>query len=163
MIDLIFTSPDVTFSYPPRRELLLQGPSDHVPLAQLLPISDAEIRISWKTIPRESEEESKCLVDMASVIKGLACAGLDSIQKIDDVALAMLLGLTAAWDSHAVEWTITSRSSPWWDQSCLAALSAYRSSRGPEVWHSFRKAVKAAKHRFFDAKIEEIASLNQRP
>jgi len=57
----------------------------------------------------------------------------------------------------------THRSEPWWNDTCSETLLQYQDDKTPENWSTFRKATRAAKHKFFDAKIEEIAKTNQHP
>jgi len=65
-----------------------------------------------------------------------------------------------AWSDNATEKRITRRSEPWWNDTCSETLLQYRDDKTPENWSTFRKATRAAKRKFFNAKIEEIAKTN---
>jgi len=65
-----------------------------------------------------------------------------------------------AWSDNATEKRITRRSEPWWNDTCSDTLLQYRDDKTPENWKNFRKATKAAKRKFFNAKIEQIAKTN---
>ena len=68
-----------------------------------------------------------------------------------------------AWSDNATEKRITRRSEPWWNDTCSETLLQYRDDKTPENWSTFCKATRAAKRKFFNAKIEEIAKTNRRP
>ena len=79
------------------------------------------------------------------------------------MASAISTVFSDAWDTHSSEVRITKRSRPWWDDDCARAFSQYQDSKSPDDWNLFRKATKAAKRKFFDERIEEIATSNKRP
>jgi len=68
-----------------------------------------------------------------------------------------------AWLDNATEKRITHRSEPWWNDTCMETLLQYQDDKTPENWSTFCKATRAAKRKFFDAKIEEIAKTNRCP
>jgi len=79
------------------------------------------------------------------------------------VAQALADVFSSAWDKHSHEVCITKRSQPWWDNECTKSLSQYKLAKSHESWLLLRRAVKAAKRKFFDFWIDEIAGSNKRP
>ncbi|KAJ3563831.1 hypothetical protein NP233_g8682 [Leucocoprinus birnbaumii] len=89
--------------------------------------------------------------------------GLDSDDKIEAAAHAVAEVFSRAWQRHAKEVVITNHSKSWWDDKCNATIKCYRESQNPADYTIFRWATQAAKRKFFDEKIEEIASEHQCP
>ncbi|KXN84341.1 hypothetical protein AN958_12735 [Leucoagaricus sp. SymC.cos] len=163
VIDLVFTVPSVSVSDLPRLDLDRRGPSDHVLISTLLPVSEINIRVSRMVIPRESPEESGFLIDLANGLRSLDVEDLSSADRIEAAASAVAEVFSSAWNSHAKEIIVTGRSRSWWDDDCSLAIARYRESRDPAAWKLFRKTARQAKRRFFDARIQEVATENQRP
>jgi len=69
----------------------------------------------------------------------------------------------SAWDKHSYKVCITKCSQPWWDDKCAQSLAQYKPEKSHTSWLLFQRAVKAAKLKFFDFQIDEIAGLNKRP
>jgi len=88
---------------------------------------------------------------------------LNTAADVDRVAQALADVFSLAWDKHSHQVFITKRSQPWWDDECTKSLSQYKLEKSHENWLIFRRAVKAAKRKFFDLQIDEIAGLNKHP
>ncbi|KXN83319.1 hypothetical protein AN958_01590 [Leucoagaricus sp. SymC.cos] len=89
VIDLVFTAPSASASDLPRLDLDHCGPSDHVPISTLLPISETEIWVSCMVIPRESLEESGFLINLAMGLRSLDVRDLSSPDQIEAAAGAV--------------------------------------------------------------------------
>ena len=57
---------------------------------------------------------------------------------------------------------ITKQSKDWWNDECQTKLRNYRSLKLIDDWKSFKGVVKKTKRLFFNNKIQEITSKNQR-
>ncbi|RXW16893.1 hypothetical protein EST38_g8968 [Candolleomyces aberdarensis] len=64
---------------------------------------------------------------------------------------------------HSSEYTIGPNSKEYWTDECTRALEEYRRDMSVENHKVFRSAVKTAKRKFFDERIEEIATTNKCP
>ncbi|KAJ3553858.1 hypothetical protein NP233_g12548 [Leucocoprinus birnbaumii] len=89
--------------------------------------------------------------------------GLDSGDKIEVVAHAVAEVFSGAWHRHAKEVVITNCSKSWWDDECNTAIKHYHESWNPMDYTAFWQATRAAKCKFFDEKIKEIAFERQHP
>ena len=69
----------------------------------------------------------------------------------------------SAWAKHSSEYTISANSKRYWNNDCTNALENYRADSSLGNYKAFRSAVKTAKRKFFDERIEEIAGANKRP
>ncbi|KXN80757.1 hypothetical protein AN958_07852 [Leucoagaricus sp. SymC.cos] len=163
VIDLVFTVPSVSVSDLPQLDLDRHGPSDHVPISTLVPLSEIDIRITRMVIPRESPEESRFLIDLATGLRSLDVGDLLSSDRIEAAALAVAEVFSSAWNTHVKEITVTGRSWSWWTDECSAAIAKYWESHTPGDWKAFHKTSHLAKRHFFDNHIKEIAVENQRP
>jgi len=48
----------------------------------------------------------------------------------------------------------------WWDDECTKSLGQHKLDKSHENWLIFRRAVKAAKRKFFDLQIDEIVRIS---
>ncbi|KXN88315.1 hypothetical protein AN958_07460 [Leucoagaricus sp. SymC.cos] len=163
VINLVFTAPSASVSDLPRLDLDQCGPSDHVPISTLVPLSEIDIRVTRMVILRESPEESGFLIDLATGLRSLDVGDLSSSDRIEVAALAVAEIFSSTWNAHAKEITVTGRSRSWWTNECSATIAKYRESHAPGDWKVFHKTSCLAKRRFFNARIEEIAVENQQP
>ncbi|KXN92968.1 hypothetical protein AN958_09092 [Leucoagaricus sp. SymC.cos] len=163
VIDLVFTGPLSAQSNLPRLDLDHCGPSDHVPISTLVPISESEIRVSRMVILRESPEESGFLIDLATGLRALNVEDLSSSDQIEVTTVVVAEVFSSAWNAHAKEVVIMACSKSWWNDECTQALARYQASKDPVHWKLFCKVSHQAKWCFFDAHIEEIATENKRP
>ena len=68
-----------------------------------------------------------------------------------------------AWKAHAIPSQTSVHLKRWWNKSCAEAWSQYRESDcSSDEWHNMQCTMKAAKHEYFDDKIESIADHNKR-
>jgi hypothetical protein len=162
VIDLVFTIPDPDGHFLPRIVHDLRGPSDHSPIALLVPIADTDIHIKCTMLPKNSEEEKEFLGSAALSIQLLDTEGLGLVARIEEVSQGISDVFSLAWCKCAKEVTIMSHSKPWWNQECANAICQHREDRSPWKWKSFHHATCKAKRVFFDACIEEISETNQR-
>jgi hypothetical protein len=147
----VFTVPDPDGCFLPRIVHDLRGPSDHSPVASVVPIADTDICIKHTVLPKNSEEEKEFLGTAALSIQLLHTEGLDLVARIEEVSQGISDTFSLAWRKCAKEVTITLRSKPWWNQECTNAIHQYREDRSPRKWKSFRHATCKAKRVFFDA------------
>jgi hypothetical protein len=68
-----------------------------------------------------------------------------------------------AWLTHSKEFKVSPHLKEYWMDECTATLEEYRLNKTVESHKAFCKAVKAAKHNFFDERITEIATSNKCP
>ncbi|KXN92642.1 hypothetical protein AN958_00890 [Leucoagaricus sp. SymC.cos] len=71
VIDLVFTVLVASASDLPRLDLECWGLLDHVLISTLLPLSEIDIQVSHMVISRESPEESRFLIDLATGLRSL--------------------------------------------------------------------------------------------
>jgi hypothetical protein len=161
VIDLVFTIPDPDGRFLPRIVHNLRGPSDHSPIASVVPIADTDICIKHTVLPKNSEEEF--LGSTTLSIQLLNMGGLDSVARIEEVLQGILDAFSSVWQKCTKEVTIMSHSKPWWNQECADAIHQYREDRSSQKWKSFHHTTCKAKRVFFNAHIEEISKTNQRP
>jgi len=70
--------------------------------------------------------------------------------------------LELIWYKHSWCINITKCSKAWWNEECQMKLVKYRSSKKVEDWKAFKETIKKMKRLFFDDKIQEIVSKNQK-
>ncbi|KXN91594.1 hypothetical protein AN958_00359, partial [Leucoagaricus sp. SymC.cos] len=163
VIDLVSTAPSVSVSDLPQLDLDRHGPSDHVPISTLVPLSEIDIRVVCMMILRESLEESVFLINLATGLRSLDVGDLSSSDQIEAAALAVAEVFFSMWNAHVKEITVMGCSRSWWTNECSAAIAKYWVTHTPKDWKVFCKTSHLAKWRFFDAHIEEVAVENQRP
>ncbi|KAJ3564061.1 hypothetical protein NP233_g8541 [Leucocoprinus birnbaumii] len=159
VIDLVWTQPQPDAINLPRLEHDHRGTSDHVPISILLPIVEADIRITRTVVPKGSNEEKAFLGDISLGLGLVDTMGLDSDDKIEAAAHAVAEVFSGAWQHHTKEVVITNRSKSWWNDKCDVAIKHYHESRNPVDYTFFWQATQAAKRTFFDEKIEEMLEL----
>jgi len=147
VIDLMFIKASESLVQPCRL-LEWQGPSDHIPLASKFSLPSELEDFKKVSIAKGSDAETQFVEQLIQGIRG--------IRLETDV-------FSKAWSDNATEKRITRQSEPWWNDTCSETLLQYRDDKTPENWSTFRKATRAAKHKFFDAKIEELAKTNRCP
>ena len=114
-------------------------------------------------VHKGSDAETQFVEQLIGGIRGIRLETPTTIAEVDAMAQAVADVFSKAWSDNATEKRITRRSEPWWNDTCSETLLQYRDDKTPENWSTFRKATRAAKRKFFDAKIEEIAKTNRRP
>jgi len=162
VIDLVFIKASESLVQP-RRLLEWQGPSDHIPLASKFSLPSELEDFKRVSIAKGSDAETQFVEQLIGGIRGIRLETPTSIAEVDVMAQAVADVFSKAWSDNATEKRITRRSEPWWNDTCSETLLQYRDDKTPENWSTFRKATRAAKRKFFDAKIEEIAKTNRRP
>jgi hypothetical protein len=133
----MFTVPDPDGRFLPRIVYDLRGPSDHSPIASVVPIADTDIRIKHTVLPKNLEEEKEFLGTVALSIQLLHTEGLDSVARIKEISQGISDAFSSAWRKCTKEVTITSRSKPWWNQECTNAICQCQEDRSPQKWKSF--------------------------
>src|SRR5215510_3842487 len=88
---------------------------------------------------------------------------MSSPDQIEAAAQAVADVCASVWDQYSEESKIGSRSKSWWNQACADSLAAYRESRTHYRKLEFKREVREAKCKFFEGRINEIASSNKRP
>jgi hypothetical protein len=122
VINLVFTVPDPNGHFLPRIVHDLRGPSDHSPIASLIPIMGTDICIECTVLPKNSVEEKEFLGTVALSIQLLDMGRLDSVARIKEVLQGISDTFSLVWLKCAKEVTIMSRSEPWWNQECADAI-----------------------------------------
>jgi len=129
-----------------------------------LTVSDTtDLKVTRRSITRGSEAEKAFINNLRIGVPAIAVGTLNTLADIDWVAQALADVFSTAWDKHSKEVCITKHSQPWWDDECTALLSRYKAEKSEESWLAFQRTVKAAKCKFFDSRIEDIALSNKRP
>jgi len=162
VIDLVFIKASESLVQP-RRLLEWQGQSDHIPLASKFSLPSALEDFKRISIAKGSDTETQFVEQLIRGIRGVRLETPTTIAEVDAMVQAVADVFSKAWSDNATEKRITRRSEPWWNDTCSETLLQYWDDKTPENWSTFRKATRAAKRKFFDAKIEEIAKTNRRP
>jgi hypothetical protein len=163
VIDLVFLPVEVTlFSthtiLPDRR-----GTSDHAPLVFNADGLDSQVSATRWSLAQGSKEEEAYLTEVSLSLQTLALRRVDSIPELGAVVEAIAEALSKAWGNHAKESRLGKHSKGWWSEECADALGRYRFTREPDDWKSYRRVMRAAKREYFEERIHEAASMNQRP
>ena len=97
-------------------------------------------------IPTNSEEESKFVADVVESLSSIPIPGTRSQESIIHVVKMIRDCIKSAWDSHAISPRSSYQAKSWWDESCAAAWTIYRTSDGTDSdWKDFCKVTKQAK------------------
>ncbi|KAJ3563509.1 hypothetical protein NP233_g8900 [Leucocoprinus birnbaumii] len=163
VIDLVWTQPQSNAINLPGLDHDHKGTSDHVPIFILLPIVGADIHITCTVVPKGSNEEKVFLGDISISLETVNTMDLDTNNKIEAVANVVAEVFSGVWQHHAREVVITNCSKSWWDDKCNAAIKQYCEMQNPMDYMTFQWATRATKCKFFNEKIEEIASECQHP
>ncbi|KAF5340738.1 hypothetical protein D9611_007373 [Ephemerocybe angulata] len=115
------------------------------------------------TIKPDSDEEAEFISELVGVIGGLKQHPITTADEVEDFAQAIAGACNEAWLHHSKEFKVKPHSKEWWDAGCDAALAAYRADQTLASYKALRTATKAAKRKFFDARIKEVAETNKRP
>ena len=134
-----------------------KGPTDHIPLTTSVILDSVIEGVTRRSITRGSDAEKAFINDLRSGVPAITVGTLNTPADIDRVAQALADVFSTAWDKHSKEICITKHSQPWWDDECTALLSQYKPEKSEESWLAFQRTVKAAKRKFFDSRIEDIA------
>jgi len=134
---------------------------DHIPLVSKFSLPSELEDFKRVSIAKGSDAETQFIEQLIGGIWGIRLKAPTTIAEVDVMAQAVADIFSKAWSDNATEKRITRRSEPWWNDTCSETLLQYRDDKTPEKWSTFRKATRAAKRKFFDAKIEEIAKTNQ--
>jgi len=148
VIDLVFIKASESLVQP-RWLLEWQGPLDHIPLASKFSLPSELEDFKMVSIVKGSDAETQFVEQLIEGIWGIHLKAPTKIAEVDAMAQAVV--------------DITRQSEPWWNDTCSETLLQYWDDKTPENWSTFCKATRAAKHKFFDAKIKEIAKINWRP
>jgi len=138
------------------------GPMDHIPLTTTIILDSVIEAVTRQSITCGSDAEKAFIDDLKKGVLAIVPGTLNTAADIDRVAQALADVFSSAWDKHSHEVCITKRSQPWWDDECTKFLSQYKLEKSHKNWLLFWRAVKAAKHKFFDLWITEIAGSNKR-
>jgi hypothetical protein len=163
VIDLVFLPVEVTlFSthsiLPDKR-----GPYDHAPLVFDADGPDSRVPATRWSLAWGSKEEEAYLAEVSLSLQSLAPRRVDTIPELEAVVDAIATALSKAWGNHAKESRLGKHSKGWWSEECTEALGRYRFTREPDDWKSYRRVMRAAKREYFEERIHEAASTNQRP
>jgi len=140
-----------------------KGPADHIPLTTSVILDSVIKGVTRRSITRGSDAEKAFINNLRTGVPAITVGTLNTPADIDRVAQALADVFSTVWDEHSKEVCITKHSQPWWDDECTSLLSQYKTEKLEESWLAFRRTVKAAKRKFFDSRIEDIALLNKCP
>jgi len=163
VIDLMFHQISDSARSQTNRDPDRKGPTDHIPLTTSVILDSVIEGVTRRSITRGSEAEKAFINDLRTGVLATTVGTLNTSADIDRVAQALADVFSMAWDKHCKEVCITKHSQPWWDDECTESLSQYKTEKSEESWLAFRRTVKAAKRKFFDSRIEDIALSNKRP
>ena len=161
VIDLMFHQISDSARSRTNRDPDRKGPTDHIPLTTSVILDSVIEGVTRRSISRGSEAEEAFINDLKTGVPAITVGTLNTSADIDRVAQALADVFSMAWDKHSKEVCITKHSQPWWDDKCTESLSQYKTEKSEELWLAFRRTVKAAKRKFFDSQIEDIALLNK--
>jgi predicted NAD/FAD-dependent oxidoreductase len=85
------------------------------------------------------------------------------LAEIDEVVTAISDVFAMAWSAHAKEKRLSKNSKGWWMDTCSHDLATFCASHMDEDWKQYCHTMRAAKRKFFDDQIHEVASSDQRP
>jgi len=119
--------------------------------------------VTRRSITRGSDAKKAFIEDLSKGVPAIVLGTLNTAADIDRAAQALTDMFASAWDKHSHEVCITKRLQPRWDDECTKSLSQYKLEKSHESWLLFWRAVKAAKRKFFDLRIDEIAGSNKCP
>jgi len=139
------------------------GPMDHIPLTTTIVLDSVIEAVTRRSITHGSDVEKAFIDNLKKGVPGTMAGTLNTTADIDRVAQALADIFSSAWDKHSHKACITKRSQPWWDDECTRSLGQYKLEKSHQNWLLFWRAVKAAKRKFFDLRIDEIAGSNKRP
>ncbi|KAF5342387.1 hypothetical protein D9611_001697 [Ephemerocybe angulata] len=142
---------------------ITRGPSDHYPVACSIVHRQSPPVARRRTIKPDSDEEAEFVSELAGVIGGLKQHPVTTADEVEDFAQAIAGECNEAWLRHSKEFKVKPHSKEWWDAGCDAALAEYRADQTLAGYKALRTATKAAKRKFFDARIKEVAETNKRP
>ncbi|RXW12052.1 hypothetical protein EST38_g13802 [Candolleomyces aberdarensis] len=120
-------------------------------------------KLKGRTLKPFSDEEKEFVADIVLDISELSGYHPTTEREVEYMTSAIADAFSAAWLKHSTEYTIGPNSKEYWTEDCTRTLEEYRRDMTVENHKAFRSAVKAAKRKFFDERIEEIATTNKRP
>jgi hypothetical protein len=162
VIDLFFVPAELSLMVQHEIHADMRGTSDHAPLTVTLPGPRSRVPVTRWAIKVRSDEEAAYKGQVLSALEPLFEWQDITREGIDEVVLAISGIFSAAWKRHAVEKRRGKHSNGWWSQECVDSLQAYRETRLPEDWKDYRRIMRQAKRDFFEERIHEVASTNQR-
>ncbi|KAJ8454337.1 hypothetical protein ONZ51_g13083 [Trametes cubensis] len=137
-----------------------RGLSDHAILHTTMRVGWWEQRLA-PTIRRRSEAEDKFIQDIIDGIAGVQVE-TDSVAGIQRACDAISAIIRTAWDAHATEPRVTSRSKRWWNARCTEARTALRANRTRETRREFKRAVRKAKADYYEERIAAACEKGKR-
>ncbi|KAF9537372.1 hypothetical protein CPC08DRAFT_809259 [Agrocybe pediades] len=125
VIDLVFhriaeSASDCTF-----RDLVHQGPSDHIPIFTIVKLDDEIEPITRCTIPRDSKAEQAMKTKLPQKVADIQVGDLETREDVERVAQALANAYTEAWLAHSKVSRITKHYQLWWNEECSANLATY--------------------------------------
>ncbi|KAI0687492.1 Endonuclease/exonuclease/phosphatase, partial [Earliella scabrosa] len=140
----------------PQLELLYDdmGPSDHVPLRVKLPTTVWALE-GAPTIPIRSEEEQKFLEDIRQRSEAISADPITSLVALQERVDQLFAAIAAAWNDHARPRRFSHKSNSWWNNECADAREAR--DRAHLARRAYLATLRAAKRKFFDERITEVA------
>ncbi|KAJ2911570.1 hypothetical protein MD484_g8847, partial [Candolleomyces efflorescens] len=163
VIDLVFVQASETIRAHVRLEHDLQGQSDHTPLSAIIPLRHNQPKHKGRTLKPYSDEEKEFIAEIITGMSELSGYIPSNERELDFAANSIAEVFSSAWLKHSTEFTVSAKSKEYWTDECKRALEEYRADSSVEKHKAFRSTVKAAKRKFFDARIEEISGTNKRP
>jgi len=164
VIDLVFIPEELSLRVCHHICPDIRGTSDHTPLLSELPTPGFEVNKWKKYLKPDTPEYMSWMKDVSDVLATLGDATPPGTPgEIDEVVQAMSAIFSKAWDSHTDSIEITCNCKKWWDGSCAKVLAMYWSSRLQEDWAEFCHTTHAAKRKFFNRRIQDIANKKAQP
>jgi hypothetical protein len=133
-----------------------KGEPDHFPL-----LLDVPLKVFWPegkmSIKADSEEETDFLAEVIISLSQIPIPDVMSVDHTQAVAQAISKVFDSAWTHHARAKRACARSKSWWDADCDRAKDSVMTSDLPANWMAFKRAMRKAKRKYFDERINEIA------
>jgi hypothetical protein len=162
VIDLMFVPAEVSLTTEHEIHPDMRGTSDHAPLMVTLPGPDSEVPVTRWSIQSGTDEEQAYLGKVLESLELLLGWEGQTAEEVDEVVMAISTAFFKAWDSQAKETRRGKHSNGWWTQECSDSIAVYRALCDADDWVDYQCVMRAAKHDFFEDRINHVASINQR-
>jgi hypothetical protein len=115
------------------------------------------------SIKADSKEEADFLGEVIISLGQIPIPDVMSADHTQAVAQAISKVFDSVWTHHARAKWACARSKSWWDADCNRAKASAMTSNLPADWMAFKRAMRKAKRKHFDERINEIAHTKLQP
>jgi hypothetical protein len=106
VIDLVFVTPNTTLSARVRREVNLQGQSDHIPLSATVSLRQSLPEVKGRTLKPFSNEEKEFIADIMTGLSDLTGYTPTSKREVEVLASGIANVFSTAWLRHLSEFKV---------------------------------------------------------